>query len=542
MRDAQGGTRLTPGHLRWRRYATNRFARNAHDYAVITTLLLGFGIRLRSATETITDDPAGKLTANLLAAIAQFENDQKAQRTRDGMAAALQKGQWTWRAQFMRSEAGDWLKKNTLRGDKWTTPMAEFADPRFGGFGGELHATTITTNPASGGVLVTPQYLPTITPILLCPPIISDLLGAGTTGSNLIVSIAETAITVAAAAVAEGAPKPEGAITFAQVQEPVQKLSWWLPCTEELLSDIPAMNDYIDTRLRKARAGHVTGGALFGYDNIEVRDATGQRSHVERRINEREAAIVRRIFELRAQGIGQVRIAKQLNAEGVTAPRSQQSRPRAWAPSSVREVLFRETYRGIVVWNRSRKRNQWGQHKQAPRPTTEWMRMEAPQLRIVSERLWRSAHQRMDAARPEYDRVTRLGRRPTGDRMSKYFLPGMGRCSLCGGGLHVRSRSHGHARAFCWGGGLTAAFCVPSKYDDCLGRGLLLMAQCHQQTDGSPQRSHSRYNGPPPAPSVRRHGAANYRHYHAYESGRICCRHRPATDLKDERARRHDSC
>ena len=55
-----------------------------------------------------------------------------------------------------------------------------------------------------------------------------------------------------------------------------------------------------DAMLRKARAGHVTGGVVFGYDNVDVPapipDAQGRprRSHVERRINEREAAIVRR--------------------------------------------------------------------------------------------------------------------------------------------------------------------------------------------------------------------------------------------------------
>src|SRR5207244_2760344 len=89
-----------------------------------------------------------------------------------------------------------------------------------------------------------------------------------------------------------------------------------------------------DAMLRKARAGHVTGGSCFGYTNIVVTDAAGRRSHVERRINEAEAGIVRRIFQLRAEGVGQNRIAKMLNAERAIAPRAQQGRPRAWAPST----------------------------------------------------------------------------------------------------------------------------------------------------------------------------------------------------------------
>ncbi len=53
-----------------------------------------------------------------------------------------------------------------------------------------------------------------------------------------------------------------------------------------------------DAMMRKAKAGHVTGGRVFGYDNVEILGPDGQRSHVERRINEAEAAVVRRIFEL----------------------------------------------------------------------------------------------------------------------------------------------------------------------------------------------------------------------------------------------------
>ena len=115
--------------------------------------------------------------------------------------------------------------------------------------------------------------------------------------------------------------------------------------------------------ISQARAGHVTGGRVFGYDNVPVVGASGVRSHVERRINETEAAVVRRIFALAATGLGQARIARQLNAEGAVSPRAQQQRPHAWATSSVHEVLFRPLYRGEHVWNRTRKRNAWGEKR-----------------------------------------------------------------------------------------------------------------------------------------------------------------------------------
>ena len=74
-----------------------------------------------------------------------------------------------------------------------------------------------------------------------------------------------------------------------------------------------------DAMVRKARAGHVTGGRVFGYDNIPVLDVAGQRSHVERRINDAEAVIIQRIFQMCAAGQGVRSIAKLLNADGARA-------------------------------------------------------------------------------------------------------------------------------------------------------------------------------------------------------------------------------
>jgi HK97 family phage major capsid protein len=145
-------------------------------------------------------------------------------------------------AQFLNSSAGKWLRETKNRGARWETPIAEIPDPR-------VFATTITSDPTTGGVAVPPQYLPGIVPIPLRPPVVADLLSAGVTTSNALVYLAESAITNAAAAVAEGTAKPESAITFTQVTDPVVKLAHWIPVSDELLDDVPAMQTYIDTRL-----------------------------------------------------------------------------------------------------------------------------------------------------------------------------------------------------------------------------------------------------------------------------------------------------
>jgi hypothetical protein len=158
------------------------------------------------------------------------------------------------------------------------------------------------------------------------------------------------------------------------------------------------------------------------------------------------------MFALCADGIGLSRIAKILNNDGASSPKAQQGRPSGWAPSSVREVVQRELDRGQIVWNQTRKRDRWGRKQQAPRPSTEWMRIAAPELQIVSEELWAAAHAMRGMVREKYLRANgnkRWGRSPGEE--SKYLLTGLARCGCCRGGLYVRSRSHGKRRAFFYG-------------------------------------------------------------------------------------------
>ena len=241
------------------------------------------------------------------------------------------------------------------------------------------------------------------------------------------------------------------------LDSPTDKIMLSLTAYADELEREKARQRTYDAMRRKAKAGHVTGGRVFGYDNVPVSvpgsDGTPRRSHTERRINDDEAAVVRRIFELCAQGRGLTATAKQLNEERACCPRAQQGRPRGWAPSSVREVLHRPLYRGEIVWNRSRKRNLWGQAKPSARPAAEWLCVPAPQLRIVPETLWQAAHERIDTARVSYLRGTdgKLWGRPARGTESKYLLPGLARCGCCGGSLYVKSRSHGKRRKFFYG-------------------------------------------------------------------------------------------
>ena len=205
-----------------------------------------------------------------------------------------------------------------------------------------------------------------------------------------------------------------------------------------------------DAMVRKARTGHVTGGRVFGYDNVEMLGSSGERSHVERRINDAEAAVVREIFELCAGGEGLKGIAKRLNAAGATTHRAQQGRPNGWAPSSVRAVLHRSLYRGEIVWNRTKKRDAWGQTRRCDRPEADRVSVPAESLRIVPEALWRAAHARMSERRENYNRwKCGQGGAPDGRGVrARYFLTGFGRCDMCGGSMQAVSRASSAGRNF----------------------------------------------------------------------------------------------
>jgi DNA invertase Pin-like site-specific DNA recombinase len=116
------------------------------------------------------------------------------------------------------------------------------------------------------------------------------------------------------------------------LESPTDKLRMSVTAFADELEREKARQRTYDALARKARAGHVCGGRVFGFNNVEVLsepDIVGrrQRVRVERQINEAEATVIRRIFGWCADGMGYTRIAKRLNEERAPSPRAQQGRP-----------------------------------------------------------------------------------------------------------------------------------------------------------------------------------------------------------------------
>ena len=226
---------------------------------------------------------------------------------------------------------------------------------------------------------------------------------------------------------------------------PTDKIMLSLTTFADELEREKARQRTYDAMVQKAKAGHVTGGVVFGYDNL--RQPGGP---VVRRINEAEADVVRNIFQMYVTGSGMRGIAKALNERNARCPRPRGQGPAGWAPSSVWAVLRRPLYRGEVIWGRTKKRDKWGQKNRSNRPEEDWVRVEVPDLRIVSESLWEAVQSRRGEARASYLSSTQgepFGR-PPNQRESEYLLTGFVRCGICGGSLIVGSRSHRKHRAY----------------------------------------------------------------------------------------------
>jgi site-specific DNA recombinase len=198
----------------------------------------------------------------------------------------------------------------------------------------------------------------------------------------------------------------------------------------------------------RALVGLQPGGKCYGYRNVPIEDATRTAKYgrpavsgVRLEIDPEQAAVVRRVFTMFEGGSSLATIAKTLNSEGVLSPQPPRIRGiRAWCPSSIHEMLRNERYRGVSVWNRTRKeRNpETGRKLSRPRPKSDWKRIDVPDWRIVSEDLWDRVHQRIEITSKRFGSA-RLGGMSRTVQSRRYLFSGVLICGRCGSRLVIAS-------------------------------------------------------------------------------------------------------
>ncbi len=191
----------------------------------------------------------------------------------------------------------------------------------------------------------------------------------------------------------------------------------------------------------KILRGLHAGGRCFGYKTAAVEG--GKKLEV----NEAEAALVRRIFEMSASGGSLKAIAKTLNREGVPPPRPRAGKQYgSWCPTAIQAMLRRELYIGRIVWNRSRFLKAPGSNKRLrrARPQSEWRVVERPELRIISAELWQRVQSRLAWVKQRWGRGQGAGLQNRA-ASSPYLLSGFLKCGDCGANLVIVTGRSGGA-------------------------------------------------------------------------------------------------
>ncbi len=175
---------------------------------------------------------------------------------------------------------------------------------------------------------------------------------------------------------------------------------------------------------RKARRGLVAGGVVYGYRNVPAPDGAGR----VREIDEKQAAVVREVFERYAAGEGLRTIGKALTERGIASPRAGKRGIGAWVPSALHAILRRPLYIGRMEWGHVHKTYKSGTRMRTTKHGHEVVVVDVPHLRIVSNELWEAVQARVRAQEaPEKQ----------GGRPATYLLSGVLRCGECSGPLTV---------------------------------------------------------------------------------------------------------
>ncbi len=199
----------------------------------------------------------------------------------------------------------------------------------------------------------------------------------------------------------------------------------------------------------RVEAGKSGGGLSYGYDMVKAVDAAGEPVRGERRINEAEAEIVRRIFREFASGASPRAIARRLNDEAVPGPSG-----RLWTDSTVRGhakrgtgLINNELYIGRLVWNRLRfmKNPETGRRVSRINPPEEWIVAEVPELRIVNNELWQAVKDRQGEITVQYATVIAATQSARSNRLNRahrprHLLSGLLECGVCGGPCSMRGQ------------------------------------------------------------------------------------------------------
>lgn len=194
-----------------------------------------------------------KLGAEIKASMEKFEGQlsadgKVAKEASDAVKALSEKYEASMTELAQKLESAKGQKNDMLTAGEEFTKSKEFADlvsrksqnARIEVKNTVLNTSTTTSFPQQSGVIV---------PGVFKPLTIRDILPSGNTNAIMIVGMKEATRTNSAAEVAQGAAKPESALTFSQYNVPIETVAHFIKVSNQLLADAPAVVSYINNFL-----------------------------------------------------------------------------------------------------------------------------------------------------------------------------------------------------------------------------------------------------------------------------------------------------
>ena len=193
----------------------------------------------------------------------------------------------------------------------------------------------------------------------------------------------------------------------------------------------------------RVRQGFSGGGNAYGYDVVRKLDESGDPIRGNLTINEKETAVIRRIFQDYVDGKSPRAIAITLNHEGVAGPSN-----KGWTASTIignrkrgTGILNNQLYIGKRIWNRLSYLRNPETRKRVSRPNSpeNWIITDVPDLRIIDDELWSRA-QDIQQHRSKDTRPKSTSGPDWHQRRPKHLFSGLIKCASCGGGMTLISR------------------------------------------------------------------------------------------------------
>lgn len=190
---------------------------------------------------------------------------------------------------------------------------------------------------------------------------------------------------------------------------------------EEYSRELSKKINNSNKRRQQSGTSIITNGKLWGYNQKDG----------ELTINEDEAKVVRRIFELYISGLGCRGIRKKLTEEGYLTRNATE-----FAETTIKRMIKNEKYKGTVIFNKQHK--DFNTKKIIQNPPSEWITHENRIPAIIDPVIWEEANRIMKQRSKKAGGGNRIDQK-IGYNKSKHPLGGKIICGECG---KVYYRSH----------------------------------------------------------------------------------------------------